>query len=136
MWWSSTRRRLHRDNEGESPYPVEYKRGKPKPDECDLVQICAQAICLEEMLGVAVPEGAIFYGRERRRTRVVFEEPLRKNTAEAALRLHELVGSGRTPAPEYGKKCQTCSLIDACLPRPCKGKTPVSRYLTTAMEDV
>ena len=119
----------------EVPYPVEYKRGKPKADRSDLVQLCAQAICLEEMTGTKVPRGALFYGRERRRTEVVFGPELRSGTEEAARRLHELVLSGRTPPPEYGKKCRSCSLADACMPRPCSGKAPVSRYLAAALEE-
>ena len=119
----------------ETPYPVEYKRGKPKKDESDLVQLCAQALCLEEMLGVPVPEGALFYGRERHRTIVHFTKEIREVTEATAHRLHELVAFGRTPSPEYGKKCQTCSLRDACLPRPCSGKVSVSRYMASALEE-
>ncbi len=119
----------------ETPYPVEYKRGKKKADQSDLVQLCAQAMCLEEMLGVMVPEGALFYGREKRRTEVVFTADLRRTTEEAARRLHELVASGRTPSPEFGRKCRSCSLMDACLPKPCSGKTAVSRYLANALEE-
>ncbi|MEN6486737.1 MAG: CRISPR-associated protein Cas4 [Syntrophobacteraceae bacterium] len=121
--------------ERETPYPVEYKRGKPKADETDLVQLCAQALCLEEMLGVGVPEGAFFYERERRRTRVAFTEALRAGTEEAAGRLHELIASGKTPAPEYGKKCRSCSLMDACLPRPCGARSSVTRYMASVMEE-
>ena len=81
------------------PFPVEYKRGKPKKDNSDRVQLCAQALCLEEMLNIAVPEGALFYGKNRRRAEVVFDIPLRKETEDAAIRLHELIASGRTPKP-------------------------------------
>ncbi len=119
----------------ELPYPVEYKRGKPKQDRSDLVQLCAQAMCLEEMVGVDVPEGALFYGRERRRTKVLFSEDLREDTRNAARRLHELVASGITPPPDYGKKCRACSLRDACLPRPCSGGSPVARYMAEVMDD-
>jgi len=119
----------------EIPYPVEYKRGKPKADDSDLVQLCAQALCLEEMLGVSVPEGALFYGRERRRTRVQFDEDLRRKTEQTALDLHEMVASGRTPPPEYGKKCKSCSLQDACLPKVCSAKRSVSKYLSSALEE-
>jgi len=120
---------------GEVPYPVEYKRGKPKADDSDLVQLCAQALCLEEMLGVRVHEGALFYGRERRRTRVQFDESMRHRTEKAALDLHEMVAAGRTPQPEYGKKCKSCSLQDACLPRACSSKKAVSKYLASALEE-
>jgi CRISPR-associated exonuclease Cas4 len=119
----------------EVPYPVEYKRGKPKADQSDLVQLCAQALCLEEMLGVPVPEGALFYGRERRRTRVEFTDDLRRLTEELSQRLHELMASGRTPPPDYGRKCRSCSLKEVCLPQPCAGKKPVSRYLAAVLEE-
>ncbi len=93
------------------PFPVEYKRGKPKKDNCDKVQLCAQALCLEEMLDVEVPCGALFYGKKRRRTDVTFDEALRRQTEDTAMRLHELITSGRTPKPVYMKKCDSCSLI-------------------------
>jgi CRISPR-associated exonuclease Cas4 len=120
---------------GKIPYPVEYKRGRPKKDESDLVQLCAQAMCLEEMLGVPVTDGALFYGRERRRTRVHFSEELRGGTEEAARRLHELIVSGRTPLPEYGKKCRACSLLNSCLPRLCTGRRSVEAYLSSATRE-
>lgn len=120
---------------GETPYPVEYKRGKPKTDDSDLVQLCAQALCLEEMLEVRVEEGALFYGIERRRTRVQFDESLRRKTEKAALALHEMVAAGRTPKAEYGKRCKSCSLRDACLPKVCGAKRSVSKYLSSALEE-
>ncbi len=119
----------------EEPYPVEYKRGKPKSDDSDLIQLCAQAMCLEEMLGVSVPEGALFYGRERRRTKVQFDDGLRRGTEECAKLLHGIVASGMTPAPAYGRKCGKCSLMEACLPKPCGGRRPVSRYLSAILEE-
>lgn len=120
---------------GEVPYPVEYKRGRPKADRSDSVQLCAQALCLEEMVGVAVPEGALFYGRERRRTRVLFADELRLETEKAARLLHELAAAGRTPPPEYGKKCRSCSLLDTCRPKPCGRKGAVDRYLKSMLEE-
>lgn len=98
--------------------PVEYKRGKPKAHQADRVQLCAQALCLEEMLGVTIPSGHLFYGKVRRREPVVFEGRLRALTADTARRLHELLDAGRTPAAEYEpKKCDRCSLIGLCMPR-------------------
>src|SRR3989338_6590683 len=70
------------------PFPVEYKRGKPKSDNCDAVQLCAQAMCLEEMMEVQVLKGAIFYGKEQRRTEIAFDQSLRNQTMETARRLH------------------------------------------------
>jgi CRISPR-associated exonuclease Cas4 len=100
------------------PFPVEYKRGKPKRDPVDEVQLCAQAICLEEMLGVAVPGGALFYGQTKRRTDVDFGEGLRRLTEKVAQQLHAMIKSGATPSAIYSKaKCEKCSLIDICLPR-------------------
>lgn len=99
-----------------APVPVEYKRGVPKKDGSDAVQLCAQAMCLEEMLGVAVPAGAIFYGQSRRREPVAFDADLRRRTADAAARMHELVATGTTPPAALMPKCRRCSLIDLCQP--------------------
>ena len=98
------------------PFPVEYKRGRPKAHHADEVQLCAQALCLEEMLGTPVPAGALFYGETRRRHDVRFGEALRRETEEAAARLHRLLASGVTPGPKREPKCDQCSLIDLCLP--------------------
>jgi CRISPR-associated exonuclease Cas4 len=98
------------------PFPVEYKRGKPKRHDADRVQLCAQALCLEETLGVPVPAGALFYARPRRREDVRFDEALRRLTEAAARRLHALIASGRTPAAVKEPKCDSCSLLHVCLP--------------------
>jgi CRISPR-associated exonuclease Cas4 len=98
------------------PFPVEYKRGRPKAHHADLVQLCAQALCLEEMLDTPVPAGALFYGQTRRRHDVPFDAALRKETEEAAARLHRLLSSGTTPPPVREPKCDQCSLIHLCLP--------------------
>lgn len=115
------------------PLPVEYKRGRPKPDQSDHLQLCAQAICLEEMLGVAVPEGAIFYGTPRRRQSVALDAALRAATQAAAARLHALIAAGRTPPANYEKKCEACSLLELCMPRLSGGRS-VKRYLEQAGE--
>ena len=111
------------------PFPVEYKRGKPKKDNCDKVQLCAQAICLEEMLSCTITEGALFYGTTRRREDVVFDTALRTETKETAEKVHELIGSGITPKPEYSKKCKSCSLEQLCMPKTCGKKGKASAYL-------
>lgn len=98
------------------PFPVEYKRGKRKPTDCDLVQLCAQALCLEEMLGVPVPAGAIFYGEPRRRTDVDFTPALRTRTELLAATMHRLFAAHETPPAQPAKHCDRCSLIDICLP--------------------
>jgi CRISPR-associated exonuclease Cas4 len=111
------------------PFPVEYKRGKPKPDDCDRVQLCAQALCLEEMLKVEIPSGAIFYGKTRHRHDVVFDEALRKETEETAEQVHKLIESGVTPRPVYQSKCDSCSLFESCLPKTIEKTRSVQKYL-------
>lgn len=98
------------------------------------VQLCAQGLCLKEMCDTDVHEGALFYEWEQCRTRVVFTEELRVDTEDAARRLHELIVSGKTPAREYGKKCRSCSLMDAFLPRLSAAKSSVFRYMTSVLE--
>lgn len=119
------------------PFPVEYKRGKPKPDESDRVQLCAQALCLEEMLACAIPRGALFYGTTRRRLDVEFDDVLRDLTARTAARLHALVDTGETPPAVYGPKCELCSLVHVCLPKNTGGGGKVECYLErmTALND-
>lgn len=98
------------------PFPVEYKRGKRKPTDCDLVQLCAQALCLEEMFGTTVARGAIFYGQPRRRLEVQFTTTLRARTESLAATMHHLYAAAETPPAEPGPKCRNCSLIDICMP--------------------
>jgi CRISPR-associated exonuclease Cas4 len=99
------------------PYPVEYKRGKSKPNDCDTVQLCAQALCLEEMLDSTIECGAIFYGNPRRRLDVVFTTGLRTRTEELAATMHRLYRCRETPAAVPGPFCRSCSLVDVCLPQ-------------------
>ncbi len=115
------------------PFPVEYKRGILRHEEAYAVQLCAQAICLEEMLQTTVPEGALFYGLSKRRLDVTFTENLRRATDEAAAGLHELIAFGKTPPPIYEKKCTKCSLFDLCLPKTTSGKRSAVRYLAEAL---
>jgi CRISPR-associated exonuclease Cas4 len=117
------------------PFPVEYKRGRPKSDAWDEVQLCAQALCLEETFGVAIPAGALFYGEKRRRTAVEFDESLRRRTDELARRMHELYSAGRTPAAVYAGRCEKCSLIERCLPKMSARRRDVERYLASALRD-
>ncbi|HOX59260.1 MAG TPA: CRISPR-associated protein Cas4 [Verrucomicrobiota bacterium] len=116
------------------PFPVEYKRGRPKRGNCDEVQLCAQALCLEEMLQAEVPAGALFYGRTRRRVEVRFQAGLREATLGLTRRLHELAGAAHTPAASFGPRCRRCSLIDRCLPRATSHRS-VARYLSGAIPD-
>lgn len=115
------------------PFPVEYKRGKPKPHDCDKVQLCAQAICLEEMLGVEIPSGALFYGKTRHRQDVLFDEALRHKAEETAQKARTLIESGETAPPVYGKKCKSCSLAAQCLPKTIDKRPSVTRYLAKAI---
>jgi CRISPR-associated exonuclease Cas4 len=117
------------------PFPVEYKRGRPKKELWDKVQLCAQAMCLEEMLGDEVPKGALFYGKTRRRVEVAFDVDLRRETEEAALRLHDLIVSGVTPFASYDEKCESCSFISLCLPKATTGRRTVTRYLAEMMRE-
>jgi CRISPR-associated exonuclease Cas4 len=113
------------------PFPVEYKRGKPKSGPADEVQLCAQALCLEEMLDVEVPEGALFYGKTRRRHEVRFTTELRRLTEQTAAQLHALFERRVTPAPVNDARCRRCSLVDLCLPSaPARS---AARYLRTAI---
>ncbi|QLB14592.1 CRISPR-associated protein Cas4 [Mannheimia granulomatis] len=97
--------------------PVEYKRGKPKPTEIDEIQLCAQALCLEEMTGQTIEEGALWYMQTRHRVPVVFSDGLREQTLAVIAQVHELLASGQTPRPVYGKHCKACSLVEVCQPK-------------------
>jgi CRISPR-associated exonuclease Cas4 len=110
---------LHRAKDGAwLPYPVEHKRGRPKAHRADEVQLCAQAMALEEMFAVAIAEGALFYGQPRRRTSVAFDADLRALTQHVAASTHALIAAGRTPRMGYDKKrCDACSLIEICRPQ-------------------
>jgi CRISPR-associated exonuclease Cas4 len=117
------------------PYPIEYKRGRPKSHRADEVQLCAQAICLEEAVGVDVPEGALFYGEIRRRTAVVFDPALRALTARVAADARAMITAGQTPPPAYGPACHRCSLYDACQPRRLQKPPSVARWLAGQLAD-
>jgi CRISPR-associated exonuclease Cas4 len=108
---------FHRiDESAWRPFPVEYKRGRPKSHRADEVQLCAQALCLEEMLGADVPAGALFYGQTRHRLDVPFDAELRRLTEETAARLHRLIAAGITPTATREPKCDQCSLLEICMP--------------------
>ena len=115
------------------PFPVEYKRGKPKRNNCDAVQLCAQALCLEEMLGVEITAGALFYGATRRRVDVQLDAALRAETADAARRLHELIDTGVTPKADVGRWCRKCSLAAECMPGSAGSAKSARRYLKAAL---
>ncbi|MEG2211968.1 MAG: CRISPR-associated protein Cas4 [Raoultibacter sp.] len=96
--------------------PVEYKVGKPKIEDWDRIQICAQALCLEEMFGCAIPEGNLFYGETRRRERIALDGDLRDRVEAQALRMHQLFDARAMPRAAKSARCKRCSLIDICLP--------------------
>jgi len=98
------------------PFPVEYKRGRRKSEQTYRVQLCAQAICLEEMLCIDVPIGALYFGKSRRRMTVEFSSALRQETKRLAEELHRLINSGKTPPPQPSQKCKSCSMQNLCLP--------------------
>jgi len=116
-----------------TPYPIEYKRGKPKPDERDEVQLCAQAICMEEMFGTDITEGALFYGETRHRTIVPFSEELRNQVKEYSQEMHRLFQSAITPLPIYKPCCKSCSMIEICLPKQLGSHKSASDYLKSEL---
>ena len=100
--------------------PVEYKVGKPKPHRADEVQVCAQALCLEEMFAIEVPAGFLFYGKTQRRFEVPFDKELRSLTALVIQNAREVLTGIVTPLPRYSKGCKSCSLVNDCLPDVCR----------------
>jgi len=118
-----------------SPFPVEYKRGRPKSGPYDEIQVCAQALCLEEMLGVSVPSAALFYGKPVRRFEVTLTTSLREETERLACRVHELMRLGVTPPPIYEKKCDSCSLISVCMPKRLSEHRTVEDYIASTLDE-
>ncbi|WP_425059684.1 hypothetical protein SCACP_02810 [Sporomusa carbonis] len=111
------------------PVPVEYKRGKPKPDDRDAVQLCAQAMALEEMMQILIPSAFIFYGETKHRQTITIDERLRQYTTHLARRMHQLVQDGQTPKAQKGKRCSQCSLVEDCQPYWMLRHRPVEKYL-------
>lgn len=125
---------LHGEDGLWRPCPVEYKRGKPKSHNADQMQLCAQAMCLEEMLCCTIPEGALFYGEPRRRTAVLFTEDQRQAVRDAIKEMHQLFQRGYTPRVKPSKSCNACSLKELCLPALTR-RGSAAAYLQNAMED-
>lgn len=125
---------LHGEDGLWRPFPIEYKRGAPKAHDADELQLCAQALCLEEMLCCAVPEGALFYGETRRRVGVVFTPQLRARAEALLTEMHELQARGHTPRVRPAKGCGACSLRELCLPALLRRRS-VAGYLRRAMEE-
>ena len=118
-----------------TPLIVEYKRGRPKIGREDEVQLCAQAMCLEEMLETSLTRSTFFYGLPRRRYDVVLDEELRANTESMIQRLHQLTNQGKTPVAEYSKKCRACSLVEICLPRVTGKQNNIKQYLQKVISE-
>ena len=115
-------------------FPIEYKRGRKKAANWDRIQLCAQALCLEEMLGHRIDNGALFYGKTRRRQDVAINDELREETAQMAHRLHALFDARVTPRPVFDKRCPSCSFFSYCLPETLSGKKSAGRYLDAIRE--
>lgn len=114
--------------------PVEYKRGREKKLNWDRVQLCAQAMCLEEMLGVEIGEGDIYYGKTRRRRGVMFDADLRRDTRFAAERFHAMIRSAKTPPPVFTPACNSCSFVKTCMPRTMGKRRSVHNYLNRQLK--
>ena len=116
------------------PYPVEYKRGSPRSDDANHLQLCAQAMCLEEMLCCDIPEGALYYGETRHREKVDFTEELRQQVKAALQEMHQLYQRQYTPKVRPSKSCNACSLKELCLPKLMQKKS-VGGYLQQDLGD-
>ena len=124
---------LHGESGLWCPFPVEYKRGAPKAHRADELQLCAQALCLEEMLCCAVAQGALFYGETRRRVAVPFDSDLRQQVQSMTEQMHHLYHRGHTPKVRPSRGCSACSLNELCLPALMKEKSAAA-YLRRVME--
>lgn len=133
----------HRDENGYSlngkegkwrPYPVEYKRGAPRNDTGDALQLCGQAMCLEEMLCCDIPKGALYYNETRRRVSVDFTEELRREVKRLLLEMHDLYKKQYTPKVKPAKACNACSMKELCIPKLSRVKS-VSVYIQNAKEE-
>jgi len=116
-------------------HPVEYKRGKPKIDERDEVQLCAQAMCLEEMFDVRISTADFYYNEIRRRIHLKITEELRDLVFSLADEMHDLFKKGVTPQAEKSQNCKFCSLVDVCVPKLTKKSVSVRKYVTKHVND-
>lgn len=116
------------------PYPVEYKRGRPKPDDRDAVQLCAQAIALEEMLEVSIEFGFLYYAENRRRVEIAFDQGLRTYVEGLSGKMHQMISEGKTPKAKKGKHCSLCSLKEICQPDLTIRHRSVKEYLAQMVD--
>lgn len=128
--------RRTKEKESKTLTLVEYKRGKPKPDDRDEVQICAQAICLEEMRGITLRDGFMYYDAVKHRHQVVFTLTLRQRVKELCAQMHALYNEGRTPEAIANKKCKNCSMENVCLPKLSKLKGKANRYMKNYLQEL
>lgn len=119
---------------GEVPYPVEYKHGSRRQREHDDLQLCAQAMCLEDMTGQAVPRGAIFHYKSRRRREVIFTPTLRRQVEEAVTAIRSLLAEKKLPPPVNDRRCEKCSLKEACMPQVTESRNREKRLLANLFE--
>lgn len=117
------------------PVLIEYKRGQPKEHKADEAQICAQALCLEDMLSVPIRESYLYYGKTRHRTKVMFDQPLRDLVRTISDEMHQMYSRGYTPRAKYKKGCDSCSLNEICLPDLGSEKMSVHEYMQHFLED-
>lgn len=115
--------------------PIEYKRGEPKEDDCDVLQLTAQAMCLEEMLCCSISEGYLYYGANRRRVSIKFTEQLRNAVRDTFKEMHDLFDRGYTPKVKENKRCNACSLKNICLPF-MDDKRSVSSYIRKQLKEM
>lgn len=128
---------------GTAPHPVilpiEYKRGRPKSHDADKVQLCAQALCLEEMLRLSpghITDACLFYGQTRRRLDVPLDQALRTRTIQTIAELHQLIASGRTPPATYKKNlCDRCSLLHLCMPQQLRPRRTAASVFSASLEE-
>jgi len=118
------------------PFPVEYKRGAAKDTRCYEVQLCAQAICLEEMLAAKIPEGALFLGEKQHRIPIAFDDALRAETEAVCAAVQKLFAEGLTPPADYNKRCSSCSLLETCLPQSADGGRSARAWLSRQLDEI
>ena len=116
------------------PVPVEYKRGKPKEDESDALQLCAQALCLEEMLLCEIPEAFLFYGETKRRLKIILDDDLRGRVKTIFKEMHDLYDRRHTPKVKISKACKACSLTEICMPKLCKNPSVIGYIKKNLLE--
>lgn len=117
-----------------NPVPVEYKRGKPKEDDSDVLQLCAQAMCIEEMLLCEIPQAYLYYGEEKRRLKIILDNALRDRVKTISKEMHELYDRRYTPKVKPSKACKACSLAEVCMPKLCKNPSAINYIKKNILE--